>query len=62
LDENKEEDLRLHLEKRFQDYNSFREIVLNLREEDRLLRNAAKEEQLQKYEEMQVCHVVVFLI
>ena len=55
LDSTKEKEMRSKLEERFQQYYEFREKVLSLREEDRVARNAAKEKQIQQYEEMQVC-------
>ena len=54
LDSTKEEEVRSKLEERFQKYYEFREMVLSLREEDRVARNVAKEKQIQQYEEMQV--------
>lgn len=54
LDENEEERMRIELEKKFEEYNEMREMVLNMREADRLARNAAKERQLAEYESMQV--------
>jgi len=54
LDSTKEEEMRSQLEERFQQYYEFREQILSLREEDRVARNAAKEKQIQQYEDMQV--------
>ena len=61
MDTNKEEELRLELEKRFQEYHEIREMVLNLREEDRMERNNAKEQQIQQYEQMQVSEIIILI-
>jgi len=54
LDENEEERIRCSRELKFNQFHNARELILSMRENDRLYRNIEKEEQLKKYEEMQL--------
>lgn len=54
LNDKEEENLRLMREKDFQEFHELRDLMLSLRETDRIARNKEKEKQLAEYEQLQV--------
>lgn len=54
LDESEEEKIRVQLQKKFTEFDAMREMVLSMREDDRIARNLEKEKQLAEYEKLQL--------
>ena len=57
MDDAEEANIQSSREKKFAEFKQMREMVLQMREKDRVERNALKERQIQQYEEMQVCRL-----